>query len=152
MVKLKENPSSHSSESEQAQMVENYHLPAAPSTTLRGAARAKVTKALGLLSVSLAERDRAAVTKQLPVCRKDINDCIRVCEAYISADDPENLEANESYQNDILSKYAMALEKANDFLEASKPKPLSQPPSQIPATSPVPSPLEFKIEQMCDLL
>ena len=88
------------------------------------------------------------------MCKDALDDCLAICEAFGLADDPENLEANEDYSTDIVTKYASAMGKANDYIDSiSKPDPthpISQP-TQQPA-APAPNPLESKLEKMCDLL
>ena len=130
--------------------------PKPPSPAQRGASRAKVTKSLTLLNVAVAERNPHTVSKLMPYCKSAIDECLRTCEAFTTADSPDNLEANEDYLNEILTKYATGMENANRYLEASKPK--SPTPSQPNTPSPTPThdstsaQFDFKMEQLCDLL
>ena len=48
-----------------------------PTTAQRGAARAKVTKALVLLGAASAERNPDTVKKILPLCKDALDECLR---------------------------------------------------------------------------
>ena len=125
-----------------------------PSAAQRGAAKAQVTKSLGLLNISVVERDHKSVRSLLLVCRSAIDNCLRVCEAYSLADDPLKIELNEEYLSGILESYAMTVEKANIYLDSTKPQPQPKTPQPhpVPVPTPDPSMLQSKLEQMCDLL